>query len=94
MVIPSNKQIVATALPTIAEDLNASPSEYSWVGSSYLLSMTLLAPVNGRVSDIIGRKPMLYAAILDFTIFSALCGAAKNITWFVVQVWEGGALTA
>jgi hypothetical protein len=25
--------IVSTALPTIAEDLNATPSEYSWVGT-------------------------------------------------------------
>jgi MFS family permease len=43
--------------------------------------MTLLAPVNGRVSDIVGRKPLLYFAILDFVIFSALCGASKNMTW-------------
>jgi MFS family permease len=43
--------------------------------------MTLLTPVNGRVSDIIGRKPMLYAAIIVFTVFSALCGCAKNMTW-------------
>ena len=48
---------------------------------SYQLAMTLLTPVNGRVSDIIGRKPMLYAAIIVFTIFSALCGCAKNMTW-------------
>ena len=43
--------------------------------------MTLLTPVNGRVSDIIGRKPLLYAMIIVFTVFSALCGAAKTMTW-------------
>lgn len=26
-------QIVATALPTIAEELNTSPSEYQWIGT-------------------------------------------------------------
>lgn len=46
--------------------------------------MTLLTPVNGRVSDIVGRKPMLYAAIVVFTVFSALCGAAQNIEWLIV----------
>lgn len=46
--------------------------------------MTLLTPVNGRVSDIVGRKPMLYIAIIVFTVFSALCGAAQNITWLIV----------
>ncbi|KAK1923520.1 major facilitator superfamily domain-containing protein [Papiliotrema laurentii] len=75
--------IVSTALPTIAEDLNATPSEYSWVGTSYLLGSTIMTPLNGRVSDIIGRKPMIYGAILFFTVFSALCGAAKNMTWLI-----------
>ncbi|KAL7425027.1 hypothetical protein Q5752_000715 [Cryptotrichosporon argae] len=76
--------IITTALPTIAEDLGATPAEYSWVGTAYQLAMTLLTPLNGRLSDIIGRKPMLYAAILFFTVFSALCGAAKSMTWLIV----------
>ncbi|WWC73552.1 uncharacterized protein I206_107524 [Kwoniella pini CBS 10737] len=79
-----DQTIVATALPTIAEDLGASPSQYSWVGTSYLLASTLQTPINGRVSDIIGRKPMLYAAIIVFTIFSALCGAAKSASWLII----------
>jgi MFS family permease len=48
---------------------------------AYTLAMTLQGPINGRVSDIVGRKPMLYAAIAIFTVFSALCGAAKSMTW-------------
>jgi len=47
-----------------------------------LLAQTILTPINGRVSDITGRKPMLYASIIVLMIFSALCGAAKNITWY------------
>ncbi|OWT39397.1 hypothetical protein C362_02992 [Cryptococcus neoformans Bt1] len=79
-----DQTIVATALPTIAEDLNTSPSEYSWVGTAYMLSSTVQTPFNGRVSDIIGRKPMLYAAIVIFTVFSALCGAAKSSSWLII----------
>ncbi|WVO13827.1 hypothetical protein L204_101450 [Cryptococcus depauperatus] len=79
-----DQTIVATALPKIAEDLNSSPSEYSWVGTSYMLASTLQTPINGRVSDIIGRKPMLYAAILIFTVSSALCGCAKSSSWLII----------
>jgi MFS family permease len=43
--------------------------------------MTLQTPLNGRFSDVVGRKPMLQTAILVFTVFSALCGAAKSMTW-------------
>ncbi|KGB77960.2 hypothetical protein CNBG_4047 [Cryptococcus deuterogattii R265] len=79
-----DQTIIATALPTIAEDLNSSPSEYSWVGTAYMLASTVQTPFNGRVSDIIGRKPMLYAAIVIFTVFSALCGAAKSSSWLII----------
>ncbi|WVR08158.1 hypothetical protein IAU60_005204 [Kwoniella sp. DSM 27419] len=79
-----DQTIVATALPTIAEDLHSSPSQYSWVGTSYLLASTLQTPINGRVSDIVGRKPMLYIAIIVFTVFSALCGAAKSSEWLII----------
>jgi MFS family permease len=79
-------QIISTALPTIAAELGATPSQYSWVGTAYLLSQTLMTPINGRVTDIIGRKPALYASIVVLLVFSAMCGAAKSITWWVYLI--------
>lgn len=43
-----------------------------------------MTPINGRVTDIIGRKPALYGAIMFLLVFSALCGAAKSI-----EMWVG-----
>ncbi|WOO79005.1 putative transporterc [Vanrija pseudolonga] len=79
-----DQTIIATALPTIAGDLHATPSQYSWVGTSYLLAQTVMTPINGRVTDIIGRKPALYGAIMFLLVFSALCGAAKSIEMTIV----------
>ncbi|KAI0637000.1 MFS amino acid permease [Trametes polyzona] len=78
-----DQTIVATALPTIVEKLGGG-KEYSWVGSAYLLATSALSPVYGKISDIIGRKPVLYASIVVFLIGSALCGAAQNMIWLVV----------
>ncbi|OCH95564.1 MFS general substrate transporter [Obba rivulosa] len=78
-----DQTIVATALPTIVEKLGGG-KEYSWVGSAYLLAAATLSPIYGKLSDITGRKPILYASILVFLIGSALCGAAQNMTWLVV----------
>jgi MFS family permease len=57
---------------------------------AYMLPMVVLVPINGRVSDIIGRKPLLYFAIFIFTVSSALCGAAKNMQWYVSRsrIWD------
>ncbi|CAL1704737.1 unnamed protein product [Somion occarium] len=78
-----DQTIVATALPTIVAKLGGG-KDYSWVGSAYLLAAAALGPVYGKLSDLIGRKPILYTSIVIFLIGSALCGAAQNMVWLVV----------
>ncbi|TCD70578.1 hypothetical protein EIP91_002608 [Steccherinum ochraceum] len=78
-----DQTIVATALPTIVAKLGGG-KDYSWVGSAYLLSSAALATVYGKLSDLVGRKPILYSSIVIFLLGSALCGAAQNMIWLVV----------
>lgn len=78
-----DQTIVATALPTIVEHLGEGKN-YSWVGSAYLLAASALSPLYGKLSDLIGRKPVLYSSILIFLLGSALCGAAKSLTWLII----------
>jgi len=78
-----DQTIVSTALPTIVAKIGGG-KDYGWVGSAYLLAAASLSTVYGKISDIFGRKPVLYAAIVTFLIGSALCGAAQNMVWLVV----------
>lgn len=78
-----DQTIVATALPTIVGDIGGGEN-YSWVGSAYLLAAATVSTVNGRLSDLIGRKPILYSSVTIFLIGSALCGAAQNSVWLIV----------
>ncbi|KAL1674454.1 major facilitator superfamily domain-containing protein [Schizophyllum commune] len=78
-----DQTIVATALPTIVEQLGGGDN-YSWVGSAYLLASASLGPLYGKLSDLTGRKPILYGSILIFLIGSALCGAAQSMTWLII----------
>ncbi|OCB88604.1 MFS general substrate transporter [Sanghuangporus baumii] len=75
--------IVATALPTIVKQLQGGRN-FSWVGSAYLLGAATLSPLYGKLSDVTGRKPLLFAVIAIFLVSSALCGAAQNMTWLIV----------
>jgi MFS family permease len=59
-------------------------ADYSWVGSAYLLAAAALSPLYGKLSDITGRKPVLYGCISIFLIGSALCGAAQSMIWLIV----------
>ena len=49
---------VSTAVPAIASSLNLGPS-ISWVAASFLIASTTVQLINGRLSDIFGRKPLL-----------------------------------
>ncbi|EPE33744.1 MFS general substrate transporter [Glarea lozoyensis ATCC 20868] len=70
---------VTTALPTIAEHFKASQISYSWVGSSYLLTQSALAPLWGKVSDIFGRKPIVLLATFVFFLGSLICAVANTV---------------
>ncbi|KAI0322301.1 major facilitator superfamily domain-containing protein [Amylostereum chailletii] len=91
----TDSTIVSTSLPTIAKQFSASSAAYTWVGVSYMLTQTACQPLYGRISDLVGRKSVLFTSIVIFAIGSLLCGAAQaslhfyacrrpNITWLIV----------
>ncbi|MDP4125779.1 MAG: MFS transporter [Bacillota bacterium] len=75
--------IVNVALPTISGQLHSNLSTLQWVVSAYLLTISSLLPVFGRIADLIGRKKVYAIGFLIFTLGSALCGLAQTI-WFLV----------
>lgn len=71
--------IVNVALPKIGVDLNiASESGLQYVISLYALTFGGLLIAVGRAADVLGRRRVLIAGVLVFTIASALCGAAPH----------------
>jgi EmrB/QacA subfamily drug resistance transporter len=74
-----DQTIVATALPTIVNDLGGL-EHISWVTSAYLLAQTAVTPLYGKLGDLYGRKRILQTAVVLFLIGSALCGQAQTMT--------------
>src|SRR3954452_15397712 len=74
-----DQTIVSTALPTIVRDLGGL-QHLSWVVTSYLLAITVVTPLYGKLGDQYGRKLVLQGALVLFLIGSALCGAAQGMT--------------
>ena len=78
-----DQTIVSTALPTIVGDLGGL-DHISWVVTSYLLAVTIVTPLYGKLGDLYGRKVVLQAALIIFLIGSALCGIAQGMTQLIV----------
>ncbi|GAA5924217.1 MDR family MFS transporter [Sporobolomyces koalae] len=73
--------IVSTALSTIQRDLNGSSASLTWITQAYLLLCTCLAPSYGKLSQLYGRKAILFSSIAFFLLGSTLCATAKNMIW-------------
>ncbi|KAG2077021.1 MFS general substrate transporter, partial [Suillus decipiens] len=80
----TDSTIVSTSLPTIVSELGASQSQYTWVGIAYMLTQTAGQPLYGRLSDLVGRKNVLYVSMMIFALGSLLCGAAKSMMSLII----------
>lgn len=72
---------VSTALPTIANSLNAS--QFAWVGSAYALASTAFIPMSGGLAQTFGRRPATITTICLFAIGSAVCGRASSMNMLI-----------
>lgn len=82
--------ILNTALPVMAQDLNESPLQMQSAIIAYALTMALLMPLSGYLSDRFGTKPVFLSALSLFTMGSALCAAAYDLnTLIIARIIQG-----
>jgi EmrB/QacA subfamily drug resistance transporter len=89
--------IVNVALPSIGRDLHIGPTNVDAISIGYLVSLAVVIPTSGWLGDRLGGKRVLLAAIVIFTLASALCGVAQSfgqlVAFRVLQGVGGGLLT-
>jgi EmrB/QacA subfamily drug resistance transporter len=78
-----DSSIVNIALPTLSHFFKADITTVNWVVTSYLLMITGLVVIFGRLADMYGRKRLYIFGLLIFSLASALCGIAPTI-WTLV----------
>jgi MFS family permease len=90
--------ITAVALPAIVADLAGWQRlrEASWIINGYLLVYVVTMPLAGRLGDLWGNRRPFLAALVVFTVGSALAGASQSLEQLIaarlVQAVGGGAL--
>ena len=82
--------IMLPVLPLYAEDFGASPAMAAAVIAVFSAAQMVAAPLWGRLSDRIGRKPVLIAALIGSSIGSLVTGLA-GVLWilFLGRVLDG-----
>lgn len=71
--------IVNIALPVISKELSVNISSVQWVVTSYLLAISVLLLILGKISDIYGKKKIFAFGFFIFTFGSLLCGLSTSL---------------
>jgi MFS transporter, DHA1 family, multidrug resistance protein len=74
--------IIIPVMPFYAEELGASPTQLGLLMAVYSLMQLLFAPMWGRVSDRIGRKPVMMIGIIGLS-FSFFLMAISSQLWML-----------
>jgi len=86
--------MVIPVLPLYAKTLGASEAWVGLLSSGYSAMQLVFAPIWGRLSDRVGRRPVLLASIAMTAVAFALYGFARDFTWLLVARLFAGVATA
>lgn len=75
--------IVNVAFPTLVAELDTTFNVIQWVSLGYLLTIATLTLGIGRLGDVIGKKAIYTVGFSVFTIGSAVCGLAPDVSWLI-----------
>jgi EmrB/QacA subfamily drug resistance transporter len=75
--------VVSIALPTMTSYFHVDLAASQWITTAYLLTITSLLLICGKVSDFTGRVPMFTAGIGLFTVSSLACGLSTSLPMLI-----------
>jgi predicted MFS family arabinose efflux permease len=70
-------------LPLLAEEFGAGAAEISLIMTATALSVALTAPFAGTISDVIGRKRMITAALAALLVPTVMVGFSPDLNWLI-----------
>jgi EmrB/QacA subfamily drug resistance transporter len=87
--------VIAPAAPHIAADLGVAPVTINVAITAYVLTLAVLIPISGWLTERYGARRIFTAAVVVFTLASAGCALAVNLPMLVgtrVLQGAGGAM--
>ncbi|MFM2323067.1 MAG: hypothetical protein RLZZ225_1220 [Pseudomonadota bacterium] len=74
---------LAVALPAIQRELNLSNSLTQWVINAYLLALSAIILLGGKIGDRLGHKRTFLAGVMVFISASILSALAESGAWLI-----------
>ena len=76
--------VVSIALPTITEYFGVNPAQSQMIMTSYLVTLTSLLMIFGKVAEYVGQARLFFLGIAFFTFSSLACGLFTSLNLLVL----------
>ena len=86
--------IIIPVLPFYAENIGASPTQLGLLMAVYSFMQLLFAPMWGRISDRIGRKPVIMIGVFGLAVSFFLMGMSSELWMLFAARIIGGFLSS
>jgi MFS transporter, DHA2 family, multidrug resistance protein len=84
--------VLYVAMPHLRGVFSVTPSEISWISTSYAIAALVCMLVSGWLTARFGRKQVYQSAIVVFIAASAVCGLSDSLEALIaLRVVQGGA---
>jgi len=89
-IIPFNGSALNLSIPAMGSEFHVSAATVGWIVTGYLIASAVLSVPFGRLADLTGRKRILAAGLLSFSIFSgAAVFAGSMAVMLLLRVLQG-----
>src|SRR5690606_36339046 len=78
-----SQTVLSAAMPTMVGELGGV-DQMLWVMTAYILASTVMMPIYGKMSDLIGRKGPMIFAIVTFMAGSVVGALAPDMTLLII----------
>ena len=86
--------IIIPVMPFLAEKVGGSPTELGLLMAVYSFMQLIFAPMWGRISDRIGRKPVMMIGIAGLAVSFFIMASAESLLVLFIARIIGGALSS
>ena len=77
--------IVNVAVPTLKTTFSVSMAVIEWIIMGYMLTLAILLPLFGRLSDVFGRSRFFILGFIIFSLGSFLCGMSTTAAFLITS---------
>ena len=76
--------VIIPAIPDIIKEFEITYNTSSWILGSFLITVAVMTPISGKLSDIYGKKKMILVIMCIYTIGVGLGSFANNISFLII----------